>query len=66
LAGHSAYLANALVPESDRVAVTAQRRDRDQTEVTIEYRVDGGPKAGTLAWVVGGLAGAVLLVRTRR
>ena len=27
----SVYLANALVPESDEVAVTAQRRDRDQT-----------------------------------
>ena len=27
LAGHSAYLANALVPESARVAVTSQRRD---------------------------------------
>jgi hypothetical protein len=39
LAGHSAYLANALVPESDRVAVTAQSRDRDQTELTIEYTV---------------------------
>lgn len=37
LAGHSAYLANALVPDSARVAVIAQRRDRDQTELTIEY-----------------------------
>jgi hypothetical protein len=36
-AGHSAYLANALVPESARVAVTAQRRNRDQSELTIEY-----------------------------
>ena len=27
----SVYLANALVPESDDVAVTAQRRDGDQT-----------------------------------
>lgn len=39
LAGHSAYLANALVPESARVTVTAQRRDRDQSELTIEYTV---------------------------
>ena len=37
LAGHSAYLANALVPESARVAVTAQRRNHDQSELTIEY-----------------------------
>ena len=41
LAGHSAYLANALVPESALVAVTAQRRDRDQSELTIEYTVHG-------------------------
>jgi hypothetical protein len=40
LAGHSAYLANALVPESARVTVTAQRRDRDQRELTIEYTLD--------------------------
>ena len=37
LVGHSAYLANALVPESARVAVTAQRRASDQSELTIEY-----------------------------
>jgi hypothetical protein len=37
LAGHSAYLANALVPESARVAIMAQRRDREQSELTIEY-----------------------------
>ncbi|MFI5007369.1 MAG: hypothetical protein ACHQKZ_08010 [Solirubrobacterales bacterium] len=40
MAGHSAYLANALVPESARLAVTAQRRDGDQSELTIEYSVD--------------------------
>jgi hypothetical protein len=39
LAGHSAYLANALVPESARVTVTAEHRDRDQRELTIEYTV---------------------------
>lgn len=41
LAGHSAYLANALVPESPRVAVMGQRRDSDQSELTIEYRLQG-------------------------
>jgi hypothetical protein len=40
LAEHSAYLANALVPESTRVAVTAQRRTNDQSELTIEYTLD--------------------------
>lgn len=39
LAGHSAYLANALVPESPRLAVTAQRRASDQSTLTIEYTV---------------------------
>jgi hypothetical protein len=66
LAGHSAYLANALVPESDRVAVTAQRRDRDQSELTIEYRIDGRSAAGTLAWILGSLAGTVFWVCARR
>jgi hypothetical protein len=42
LAGHSAYLANALVPESPRVTVTAQRRAPDQSELTIEYTVRRG------------------------
>lgn len=40
LAGHSAYLANALVPESAHVRVTAQRRTDDQSELTIEYTLD--------------------------
>ena len=31
------YLANALVPASDRVAVTAQRRDVDQRDLIIDY-----------------------------
>ena len=59
-------LANALVPESDRVAVTTQRRDREQTELTIEYTVQGGPAAAALAWILGSVAGAVLLVLARR
>jgi hypothetical protein len=60
LAGHSAYLANALVPESARVAVTAQRRDRDQSELTIEYTLDDG-SASTLARVLNRLATAFTL-----
>jgi hypothetical protein len=31
------YLANALVPDSNRVSVTAQQRDGDQRELTIEF-----------------------------
>jgi hypothetical protein len=65
VAGHSAYLANALVPESARVAVTAQRRDNDQSELTIEYTVRVDSTGATLAWVVGSLAAAFLMVRLR-
>jgi hypothetical protein len=64
LAGHSAYLANALVPESARVAVTAQRRDGGQSELTIEYAVSAD-SAATVAWVLGSLAAAFLMVRFR-
>ena len=39
LEGHSAYLANALVPGSSRVAVKAQRRSTDQAELTIDYHL---------------------------
>ena len=39
----SVYLANALVPGSDEVAITAQRRDGDQTELTIEYVLRAAP-----------------------
>jgi hypothetical protein len=35
----SVYLANALVPESDRVSVSAQHRDKAQVELTIEYLI---------------------------
>jgi hypothetical protein len=33
----SVYLANALVPDNDHVLIAAQRRDRDQSELTVEY-----------------------------
>jgi hypothetical protein len=65
LADHSAYLANALVPESARVSVTAQRRDRDQSELTIEYTVRADPTGAALPWVLGSLAAALVMVRSR-
>jgi len=65
MADHSAYLANALVPESARVTVTAQRRDRDQRELTIEYTVGADSTGAGLAWVLGSLAAALLMVRSR-
>ncbi len=66
----SVYLANALVPESQRVAVRAQRRDRDQRELTIEYSLSAAAPGVTDVWLVAGLAAGVLLsglvVRTWR
>ncbi len=56
----SVYLANALVPESDQVAVTGQQRDRDQRELTIDL-VIGAPVASNGRWVWIGLLGACAL-----
>ena len=57
----SVYLANALVPETPRVSVTAQRRDTDQTELTIDYLVRGAPARPPTIWLLGGLAAATAL-----
>ena len=57
----SVYLANALVPASDDVAVTAQRRDGDQTELTIEYVLRAAPGRSTAAWLLGGIVAVTLL-----
>jgi hypothetical protein len=56
----SVYLANALVPESDRVAVTAQRRDGSQSELVIEYRLDEA-RTSVIVWLLAGVAIAGLL-----
>lgn len=45
-AGNSVYLANALVPEDDDVAVTRQLRRGDQSDLTIEFAVRAAPSAG--------------------
>jgi hypothetical protein len=52
----SVYLANALVPASDRVAVTAQHRAADQRDLTIEYRLDRTRGLPLAIWVLGVLA----------
>ena len=58
----SVYLANALVPESDQVSVTAQRRDRDQTELTIDYLVRAVPARPGAQWLAGIVAVATVLL----
>jgi hypothetical protein len=49
------YLANALVPDSDRVIVGAQRRDVDQRELIVDYRL----RADAAARVRGGFSVAI-------
>jgi len=58
----SVYLANALVPRSDAVAVTGQRRDGDQTQLTIDYVLGPAPATSTAAWLLGGIAAAMVMV----
>ena len=57
----SVYLANALVPRSDQVAVTAQRRDGGQSELIIDYKVRGAPATCTRAFLLGSIAVAAVL-----
>jgi len=46
----SVYLANALVPDDDRVAVHAQRRDTDQRDLTIDYELRTESRATEASW----------------
>jgi hypothetical protein len=56
----SVYLANALVPDDERVAVTGQERRVDQSELTIAFSVrETAAPAGGYIWI--GLAGAMLV-----
>ena len=57
----SVYLANALAPQSNQIAITAQRRDVDQTELTIDYLVRAAPARPAAGWLVGGIAVATAL-----
>jgi hypothetical protein len=64
----SVYLANALVPVSDRVAVVAQRRDGDQRELIIDYAVRPRRAASPALWVlfIGGALSALWFGRRRK
>jgi hypothetical protein len=57
----SVYLANALVPRSDAVTITSQHRDVEQRDLTIDYNVAPATALTIPMWLLGGLAGAVLL-----
>jgi hypothetical protein len=57
----SVYLANALVPATGLVSVTAQRRDGNQSELTIDYLLRAAP-ARPSVWLLGGLVAATALL----
>jgi hypothetical protein len=59
----SVYLANALVPESRRIAVTSQHRAHDQHELTLSYSVS--ESRATSLWVLTGVAIALAAVLLR-
>jgi hypothetical protein len=56
------YLANALVPDSDRVTVAAQRRDVDQRDLVVDYRLRGDRTTRVRQGLSVSLAGALVLV----
>ncbi len=62
----SVYLANALMPDSDRVSIRAQQRDVDQRDLTIDYvlhdgdSISDGLNTSAHIWLLGSVAGAVM------
>jgi hypothetical protein len=66
----SVYLANALVPGTDSVAITAQGRDPGQRELAIDYVLHTAPAAAPVPWLIASIAAAgviaVLLARRLR
>jgi hypothetical protein len=55
------YLANALVPESDRVVVLTQHRDVAQRELTVEYALRDRPMPDAPVWMLP-IVGVALIV----
>jgi hypothetical protein len=56
------YLANALVPTSERVAVRAQRRSVDQRDLVIEYVIDADAATGWSWWLAACLGGVTAII----
>jgi hypothetical protein len=64
----SVYLANAVVPASERLAITAQHRDRDQRELAVDYVLRTGPASFRGVWLIVAIALAgltAILLRKR-
>jgi nickel/cobalt exporter len=57
----SVYLANALVPVSERVAIAGQARDADQRALTIDYDLGAETAAAPSTWVVALVAGFAVI-----
>jgi hypothetical protein len=56
------YLANVLVPESDRVSIAAQRRDVDQRDLLVAYTLRADPATRTREGLSLGIGGALILI----
>ena len=63
--GHRAdigvYLANVLVPLSDRVAISTQRRDVDQRELIVDYVLSADAMTAVRGWFLPSLFGILAL-----
>jgi hypothetical protein len=55
-----AYLANALVPASDRVTITSQERDDRQQDLVIAYQLHSALPAPKATWTATALEGMAL------
>ena len=61
------YLANALVPESDRVAITGRDRDGAQQRLAITYLLQDEQSASVLfQWLMAGAAGLLMFAAGSR
>ena len=56
------YLANVLVPASDRVTIAGQRRDVDQRDLVVDYRLLCDHAARVRRGLPAGVAGAFVLL----
>jgi len=56
------YLANALIPDSDSVTITAQRRDVDQRDLVVDYVLRGRSTTNALRALSVGITGAIIVV----
>ena len=55
------YLANALVPATDRVIVAAQHRNVDQRDLVVDYNLRGEPATRVRRGLPVGVAGGLIL-----